>query len=168
MYSIRPHSSGNLELNLPTSMYSVRPIIEQTNPSESALEDIKKRQEALLEKIEHLYNQIRLYQEKASTPPSHEEFVVHLSAKNPSTKILDTIRQFHDKLSIRTFRHSSLKDNRVFSQLPNLSSSNNANRSLSIIWADENDLSSMFHSHMKIEDEQQIVNLLSHHITNMN
>ncbi|CAF1285112.1 unnamed protein product [Adineta ricciae] len=150
MYSIRPHSSGNLELNLPTSMYSVRPIIEQTTPSESALEGIQKRQDALLEKIEYLYNQIRLYQDKASTPPSHEEFVVHLSAKNPSAKILDTIRQFHDN------------------QLPNLSSSNNANRSLSIIWADENDLSSMFHSHMRINDEHQIVNLLSHHLTNMN
>lgn len=29
MYSIRPHSSENIEFDLPTTMYSVQPVIQQ-------------------------------------------------------------------------------------------------------------------------------------------
>jgi hypothetical protein len=177
MYAIRPHSSVNLELDLPTSMYAVRPVIGQASVSqatnETALVDIAKRQDALLERIEHLYNQVNLYQKKGSNDahpvaPVREELVVHLSAKQPSTNILNLIDQFHDQLSIRTFRHSSLKDLSAYSQVPKLSSSTapSAKRSLTVVWADGEDLPFMFHSHMKITDEQFIVNLLSHQLTN--
>jgi len=30
MYSIRPHIPENMEFNLPTTMYSVKPVIQQT------------------------------------------------------------------------------------------------------------------------------------------
>ncbi len=30
MYSIRPHNSENIEFDLPTTMYSVQPVIKQT------------------------------------------------------------------------------------------------------------------------------------------
>ncbi len=30
MYSIRPHSSEDIELDLPTTMYSVQPVIQQS------------------------------------------------------------------------------------------------------------------------------------------
>jgi len=166
MYSIRPHSSENIELDLPTTMYSVQPVIQQTN--ESVLKNIQQHQDILLEKIESLYNQLILYQNKKKTfVPIREELVVHLSAKQPSKNILNFIEQFRDKLSIRTYRHSSLHDKAFNNQLQNSSSSSN-NRSLTVIWADGEDLPYMFHSHMKINDEQSIVNLLSHQLTNNN
>jgi len=85
MYSIRPHSSENIELDLPTTMYSVQPVIQQTN--ESVLKNIQQHQDILLEKIESLYNQLILYQNKNKTVvPIREELVVHLSAKQPSKK----------------------------------------------------------------------------------
>jgi hypothetical protein len=100
--------------------------------------------------------------------PIREELVVHLSAKNPSKNILNLIEQFREKLSIRTYRHSSVSNASVGNQIQDLSSSNNqkSNRSLTIIWADGENLPFMFHSHMNINDEQSIVNLLSHQLTN--
>jgi len=86
---------------------------------------------------------------------------------NLQKNILNLIEQFRDKLSIRTYRHSSLHDKAFNNQLQNSSSSSN-NRSLTVIWADGEDLPYMFHSHMKINDEQSIVNLLSHQLTNNN
>jgi hypothetical protein len=99
--------------------------------------------------------------------PVREELVVHLSAKKPSKAILDLIEKNRDKLSIRTFRHSSLRGSSFDNQIQNLSSTNTqkVNRALTVIWADEENLPYMFHSHMKINDEQLIVNLLSHQLT---
>jgi len=137
--------------------------------NESVLKDIEQRQDILLEKIENLYNQLVVYQDKSSTLSSihiREELVVHLSAQKPSKNILNLIEQFHDKLSIRTYRHSSLRNPSFNNPLQNSSSSSNNHRSLTIIWGEGDDLPNMFHSHMKINDEQQIINLLSHEITN--
>jgi hypothetical protein len=173
MYSIRPHSSENIELDLPRTMYSVQPIIQQST-NEFVLKDVEKRQDDLLEKIEYLYSRLVLYQNKESNEkatvlssmPAPEELVVHLSAKQPSKNLLNLIEQFRDKLSIRTFRHSSLRG----SSFNNPISINNQNktRSLAVIWADGENLPFMFHSHMKINDEQSIVNLLSNLLTNDN
>jgi len=177
MYSIRPHSSENIELDLPRTMYSVRPVIQQST-KELGLKDVEKRQDDLLEKIEYLYGQLVLYQKKESNEkatvlssmPAPEELVVHLSAKQPSKTILNLIEQFRDKLSIRTFRHSSLRGSPFTNPIQSLSSINNQNstRSLAVIWADEENLPFMFHSHMKINDEQLIVNSLSNLLTNDN
>jgi len=178
MYSIRPHSSENIELDLPKTMYSVQPIIQQST-NKLVLKDVEKRQDDLLEKIEYLYGQLVLYQNKESNEkatvlssmPAPEELVVHLSAKQPSKTILNLIEQFRDKLSIRTFRHSSLRGSSFNNPIQNLSLINNQNkttRSLAVIWADEENLPFMFHSHMKINDEQLIVNLLSNLLTNDN
>ncbi|CAF3920682.1 unnamed protein product, partial [Rotaria sp. Silwood1] len=106
-----------------------------------------------------------------SSVPIRQELVIHLSAKQPSKNILDLIEKFHDNLSIRTYRHSSLRDISVDNYIQNLSSTNSQNqkkRSLAIIWADDDNLPYMFHSQMKINDEQSIVNLLSHELTNNN
>jgi hypothetical protein len=177
MYSIRPHSSENIELDLPRTMYSVQPIIQQST-NEFVLKDVEKRQDDLLEKIEYLYSRLVLYQNKESNEkatvlssmPSPEELVVHLSAKQPSKNLLNLIEQFRDKLSIRTFRHSSLRGSPFNNPTQNLSSINNQNktRSLAVIWADGENLPFIFHSHMKINDEQLIVNLLSNLLTNDN
>jgi hypothetical protein len=35
MYSIRPYSSENIELDLPTTMYPIRPIISQIKVSKN-------------------------------------------------------------------------------------------------------------------------------------
>ncbi|CAF2080905.1 unnamed protein product [Rotaria magnacalcarata] len=176
MYSIRPHNSETIEFDLPTTMYRVQPVMQPKKPStnESALKDIEQRQDSLLEKIDYLQNQLGLYlkiqdqgsNEKAtclSSVPVREELVVHLSAKQPSKDILNLIEKFHDKLSIRTYRHSSLRDAKFNDPIQNLSSSNNGNesRSLTVIWADGDELPYMFHAHKKINDEPSIVNLLS-------
>jgi hypothetical protein len=179
MYSIRPHSAENIDLDLPTTMYSVQPIIQQTkvnststSTNETVLKEIEKRQDILIEKIEQLYNQLILYQKNQtnvlSSIPVREELVVHLSAKQPSQPILNLIEQFREKLSIRTYRHSSLLNASFNNQIQDLSSTNNqkSNRSLTIIWADGENLPFMFHSHMNINDEQSIINLLSHELTN--
>ncbi|UJR37183.1 hypothetical protein I4U23_029891 [Adineta vaga] len=60
-----------------------------------------------------------------------------LSTKQPSKEILNLIEQFHDRLSIRTYRHSSLRDNSINNQFQNLFSNN---RLLTIIWADHENL----------------------------
>ena len=98
--------------------------------------------------------------------PRQEELVIHLSVKQPSKDILNLIEQFRDKLSIRTFRHSSLHNVSFDHRIQDLSSSNtdNKNRSLAIIWADGGKLPFMFHSNVKVNDEQSIVNLLSHYL----
>jgi hypothetical protein len=169
MYSIRPHSAENIDLDLPTTMYSVQPIMQQTKVNETVLKEIEKRQDILIEKIEQLYNQLTLYQTNVlSSIPVREELVVHLSAKQPSQPILNLIEQFREKLSIRTYRHSSLLNASFNNQIQDLSSTNNqkSNRSLTIIWADGENLPFMFHSHMNINDEQSIINLLSHELTN--
>lgn len=178
MYTIRPHSAADIELDLPTSMYTVRPVMEQSHAGPSgndsvALAEIEKRQDVLLERIEHLLKQVSLYRSKGSNDkqpaePVREELVVHLSAKQPSASILNLIGQFQEQLSIRTFRHSSLTDTTVYSQAPKLPSSTSpgAKRSLTVIWADGDDLPYMFHAHTKVTDEQSIGNLLSHHLTN--
>jgi hypothetical protein len=130
------------------------------------LKEIEQRQDILLDKLDNLINQLNFYQIQEATILSlksvREELVVHLSAKQPSKKILNLIEQFHDKLSIRTFRHSSLHDNSFNNPLQN---SFSGDRKLAIIWADEADLPFMFHAHMKINDEQMIVNLLSQKLT---
>ena len=169
MYSIRPHSSETLHLDLPTTMYSVRPVI---NSNESVLKEIEQRQDILLEKIEQLFNQLNLYQKGKSdilsSMPNREELVVHLSAKNPSKNILNLIEQFREKLSIRTYRHSSLANTSFANPIQDISASNNqnSNRALTIIWADGENLPHMFHSQMIINDEQSIINLISHELTN--
>ncbi|CAF0773381.1 unnamed protein product [Adineta steineri] len=175
MYSIRSHNSENLELDLPTTMYRVQPVIQQTqigkSTNESTLKDIENRQDVLLEKLNYLSTQLTLYQDhKINSIPIREELVVHLSAKQPSKNILNLIEQFRDKLSIRIFYHSSVRDASLKNQAQNLSSTNhsNTNRALTIIWADSEDLPFMFHSHMKINDEKLIMNTLSDQLTNKN
>ncbi|CAF1216323.1 unnamed protein product [Rotaria sordida] len=175
MYTTRPYSSETIEFDLPKTMYSVQPVLQQpkqlTNLSE--LKDIERRQDVLLDKLEQLYNQLILYKKNQNSidlnlVPIRKELVVHLSAKQPSKNILNLIEKFRDNLSIRTYRHSSLRDVSFDNYIQNLSSTNNQNKkhSLAIIWADDDDnLPYMFHSQMKINDEQSIVNLLSHQLT---
>ena len=168
MYSIRPCTTENVELDLPTSMYPVRPVIEQTKKTNesAALKEIEQRQDILLEKLENLIHQISLYEQRESTnsllKTVKEEFVVHLSAKQPSKNILNLIEQFRKKLSIRTFHHSSLHDNSFKNPLQ---ISSLGDRKISVIWADGTDLPYMFHGQKKINDEQSIVNLLSQQLT---
>jgi hypothetical protein len=127
------------------------------------LKDIEQRQDILLEKLEYLYNELLQYQkiQEKKSKSNQEELVIHLSAKQPSKNILNLIEQFRDKLSIRTYRHSSLHDISFKNQFENSSSSSSKNRSLTIIWADMENLPLMFYSHMNINDEQTIINLLS-------
>ncbi|CAF3302599.1 unnamed protein product [Rotaria socialis] len=176
MYSIRPHTSETIEFDLPTTMYRVQQVIQPIKQStnESVLKDIEQRQDSLLEKVDYLQSQLALYlkiqdqgsNEKATclcSVPIREELVVHLSAKQPSKDILNLIEKFHDKLSIRTYRHSSLRAAKFNYPIQNLSSSNNGNksRSLAVVWADGDELPFMFHAHTKINDEPTIVTLLS-------
>ncbi|CAF4611343.1 unnamed protein product [Rotaria sp. Silwood2] len=175
MYSIRPYNSEMIKVDLPTSMYSVQPISQQNKQltNDSVLKDIEQRQDVLLEKLEQLYSQLVIYEKKQNksidlcSEPIRKELVVHLSAKQPSKNILDLIEKFRDNLSIRTYRHSSLRDISVDNYIQNLSSTNNQNKkhSLAIIWSDGDNLPYMFHSQMKINDEQSIINLLAHQLT---
>ena len=160
MYSIRPHISENLNLELPTTMYTVRPIIEkqQSTVNPTVFKNVEERQEKLLDRIEYLFKQLTFYQAEKSAVPILEPLVVHLSAKDPSKKILNFINEFKMKLSLRTYRHSSLVGKQFQDPLKQVSTDN---RTLTIVWADGNELPYMFHSHMKITDEQAIVNLLS-------
>lgn len=178
MYTVRPYTSQDIELNLQTTMYSVpsytQPIkVSSQETKESEFQEIEQRQDQLLEKIENLFNQLLLYQKCESSEKAdalsllsiREEFVVHLSAKQPSEKILQLIEQFREKLSIRTFRHSSLRNQPFNSPLATSASSTN-NRKLTVIWSAEENLPSMFHAHMQLNNEQAIINLLSHQLTN--
>jgi hypothetical protein len=157
MYSIRPHGSPVVAIDLPTQMYPLRSIIEHDNAdqptNESLLKQAQHRQDTLLTKIQVLLDQLGLYQNRAAATPSvpvQEELVVHLS------------------LTIRTYRHSSVRDTPVAAAaMAKLSLNNNASkckRTLSVIWADGADLPFMFHSRMLISKEQDIVNLLSHEL----
>lgn len=124
--------------------------------------------------MEYLLHQLSLYinvqkqiaLDKAT--PIREALVVHLSVKQPSKNILSLIDKFHDKLSIRTYRHSSVRDKSFVSPISNAKPSNTQNdtRSLTVIWADDEQLPYMFHSKMKINDEQSIINLITHELTN--
>jgi hypothetical protein len=38
MYSIRPYSSENIDLDLPTTMYSVKPVTQQTKVNQILME----------------------------------------------------------------------------------------------------------------------------------
>ena len=96
--------------------------------------------------------------------PILEPLVVHLSAKQPSKSILDFIEKFREKLSIRTHRHSSVRDQSFNNKLQN-SPTTSTNRPLTIVWAEGDELPYMFHSQMKITKEQEIVNFLSHQLT---
>jgi hypothetical protein len=42
MYSIRPHSSQTIELDLPTTMYSVQPVIQQSKVNQILHSSLKK------------------------------------------------------------------------------------------------------------------------------
>lgn len=135
------------------------------------MKEIEQRQDDLLEKIDCLYNQLVLYQKRQSLEKAilslksiREEFVIHLSAQQPSEKILKFIEQFREKLSIRTFRHSSLRNQAYKSPLADSPSS--TNRKLTVIWSAEENLPSMFHAQMQITDEQAMINLISHQLTN--
>ncbi len=94
-----------------------------------------------------------------------EELVLHLSTKQPLKNILNFIEQFRDKLSIQTYRHSSLHDKSFTSQIQN-SLSSSKNYLLTIIWSDIENLPFMFYSHMNMNTEQSILNLLSQQLTN--
>ncbi len=137
--------------------------------NDSLLKNIEQRQDILLKKIEYLYDGISQYQKIKNkvSKPIQEELVLHLSAKQPSKNILNFIEQFHDKLSIRTYRHSSLRDISFNNPIQNCSSSSK-NRLLTIIWSDKENLPFMFHSHMNLNNEQSIINLLSQQLTNNN
>lgn len=177
MYSVRPYTTQNTEFNLQTTMYSVPPYnqsikVTKETTAESELQEFEQRQDHLLEKVENLFNQLVLYlkhesMEKAtlSLKSIREEFVIHLSAKQPSENIVKLIEQFREKLSIRTFRHSSLRNQPFNSPLAATSSSTN-NRKLTVIWSAEENLPSMFHARMQLNDEQAIINLLTHQLTN--
>ena len=131
------------------------------------MKEIEQRQDDLLEKIESLFNQLVLYQKQQSlekVKSIREEFVIHLSVQQPSEKILKFIEQFREKLSIRTFRHSSLRNQAYNSPL--VDSPSSTNRKLTVIWSAEENLPSMFHAQMQINDEQAIINLISHQLTN--
>ena len=173
MYSIRPHSSPVVAMDLPTKMYPLRSIIEQDNAdppmNESLLKQAQHRQDTLLTKIQVLLDQLGLYQSRATAAPSvpvQEELVVHLSVTQPSKAILNLIEQFREQLTIRTYRHSSIRDTPVDTAMGKLSLNNasKAKRTLTVIWADGADLPFMFHSHMLISKEQDIVNLLTHQL----
>lgn len=166
MYSIRPHSAASIPLELPTTMYSIKPIIGQSN--ESSLAEVEQRQDHLLEKIEQLMLQVTLLEKSQSAArlsvPRREELVVHLDAQQPSKAILALIEQFRDQLSVRTYRHSSV---RTTNPLQHLSSSNDGKnkRTLTVVWAEGEHLPYMLHSQMTLNDEQAIVNVLSQQLT---
>ena len=159
MYSIRPHSSEKVELDLPTTMYSVRPIIGQELSTTLKIEDISREQDRLLKKIDQIFRQLELIEEQRN--PRREELVVHLSTKKSSEKILKFLTDHHDRLNVRIFRHSSA----ISSVLPSLNLStgktNNSTCSLALIWTEKENLPSMRHANMIINDEEQIVNLLN-------
>ena len=167
MYSIRPHSSAKLDLNLPTNMYAVRPIIEpisteiQTNSS--TIEEITREQDRLLAKINEMISQLELIDEQKN--PRQEEFVLHLSVKKPSEKLLKFLVDHRDEFSIRIFRHSSA----VSSTLPSVNLSTGgktSSRPLVLIWSEKATVPSMRHGQMSINDEEQIVNLLNDKLKN--
>ena len=172
MYSIRPHSSPVVAIDLPTQMYPLRSIIEQDNTdqpmNEPELKHAQHRQDTLLTKIQVLLDQLGLYQSRAAATPSvpvQEELVVHLSVAQPSKAILNLIEQCREQLTIRTYRHSSV-DAAAMAKLSLNNNNNNNNaskskRTLTVIWADGADLPFMFHSRMLISKEQDIVNTLS-------
>lgn len=131
------------------------------------MKEIEQRQDDLLGKIECLYNQLIRYQKQQAMlnmKPIQEEFVLHLSAEQPSDKMVKFIEQFREKLSIRTFCHSSLR-NPTFKS-PLIDSPSSTNRKLTVIWSAEENLPSMFHAQMQINDEQAMINLISHQLTN--
>ncbi|CAF1571407.1 unnamed protein product, partial [Adineta steineri] len=120
-----------------------------SSSNDTLLKDIERRQDILLKKLEHLFNEISQYAEfQKNNPkePIQEELVVHLSAKQPSKNILNFIEQNHNKFSIRTYRHSSLHGISFNNPIQNVSSSSN-NRLLTIIWNDDKEnLPYMFYS----------------------
>ncbi|CAF0800640.1 unnamed protein product [Adineta steineri] len=142
-----------------------------SSSNDTLLKDIERRQDILLKKLEHLFNEISQYgefQKNNPKEPIQEELVVHLSAKQPSKNILNFIEQNHNKFSIRTYRHSSLHGISFNNPIQNVSSSSN-NRLLTIIWNDDKEnLPSMFYSNKNLNDEQSILNLLSQQLTNNN
>ena len=174
MYSIRPHSSPVAGIDLPTQMYPLRSIIEQDNAdqpmNETLLKQAQHRQDTLLTKLQVLLDQLGLYEKKAAaaTPsvPVQEALVVHLSVKEPSKAILNLIEQYRDQLTVRTYRHSSVKDTPIDPAMAKLSLDNasKSKRTLTVIWTDGTDLPFMFHSRMLISKEQDIVNMLSQHL----
>ncbi|CAF1571325.1 unnamed protein product, partial [Adineta steineri] len=110
-----------------------------SSSNDTLLKDIERRQDILLKKLEHLFNEISQYekfQKNNPKEPNQEELVVHLSAKQPSKNILNFIEQNHNKFSIRTYRHSSLHGISFNNPIQNVSSSSN-NRLLTIIWNDD-------------------------------
>ena len=157
MYSIRPHSTNQVSLDLPTTMYSVRPIITPSvvsiDPAE--LKKIEHQQDQLLAKIDQLFKQLDLYE--MGKTKKNEDFVVLLSVKKPTKSILDLIEQFRDQISINSYRHSSLGR----TPSPSVrSSQQTSNKKVTIVWADCENLPSMVHSKTTLNDEQQIVNFL--------
>ncbi|CAF1003206.1 unnamed protein product [Adineta steineri] len=142
-----------------------------SSSNDTLLKDIERRQDILLKKLEHLFNEISQYgefQKNNPKEPIQEELVVHLSAKQPSKNILNFIEQNHNKFSIRTYRHSSLHGISFNNPIQNVSSSSN-NRLLTIIWNDDRqNLPYMFYSNKNLNDEQSILNLLSQQLTNNN
>lgn len=160
MYSIRPHSAEKIDLDLPTTMYRVRPIIEPTGfgSQSQSIEEIAHEQDRLLAKIEQMINQLELMAEKRN--PRQEELVVHLSVKNPSNAILKFITDHRDRLSLRVYRHSS-----VSSAPPSIDLSVGATgRSMVLIWSERENLPQMIYQQMKINSEEEILNVLSHEL----
>lgn len=169
MYSIRPHSSDKLDLNLPTNMYVVRPIIEsiptETETNSSTIDEISREQDRLLVKINEMISQLEFIDEQKN--PRDEEFVLHLSVKKPSEKLFKFLVDHREEFSIRIFRHSSA----VSSILPsvNLSTGGKAqSRPLVLIWSEKDKVPSMRHGQMSINDEEQIVNLLNDELKKKN
>lgn len=158
MYSIRPNITENVPLNLPETMYKVRPIL--SNKQDNVFQEISDQQDALLAKIDELFKRLELQQ--AENKLKRESFVVHLSTKTENKAILDLVERFRDQVSINSYRHSSLGNE----SSPMIRSTERAegNR-LTIVWAQRENLPSLFHSKTSLNDESSIVQYLSERLT---
>lgn len=158
MYSIRPNITENVPLNLPETMYKVRPIL--SNKQDNVFQEISDQQDALLAKIDELFKRLELQQ--AENKLKRESFVVHLSTKTENKAILDLVERFRDQVSINSYRHSSLGNE----SSPMIRSTERAegNR-LTIVWAQRENLPSLFHSKTSLNDESTIVQYLNERLT---